>query len=65
MTKRGHHLPEFGHRDLLTAEVVDPAQQRNVSGHACIMAERKTIACDLGVRAKVGLATLSPGTETA
>jgi hypothetical protein len=42
MAERGHHLSEFGHRDLLAAEVVDPAQQRNASGHASIIAERKT-----------------------
>jgi hypothetical protein len=42
MAERGHHLSEFGHRDLLAAEVVDPAQQRNMSGHASIMAGRKT-----------------------
>ena len=30
------------HRDPFAAEVVDPAQQRYVSGHASIVAERKT-----------------------
>ena len=41
MAERGHNLSELGHRDLLAAEVVDPAQQRNVSRHASIMSKRQ------------------------
>ena len=42
MAERDHNLPELGHRDLLATEVVDPAQQRDVSGHASIMSEQTT-----------------------
>jgi hypothetical protein len=40
MAERRHDRLEFGHRDPLAAEVVDPAQQRNVSGHRSIMSKR-------------------------
>jgi hypothetical protein len=42
MAERGHDGLEFRHRDFLAAEVIDPAQQRDVSGHASIMPKRET-----------------------
>jgi hypothetical protein len=55
MAERGHNLSEFRHRDLLAAEVVDPAQQHNVSGHASIMSKRNTHpACDFGLSSRSG-----------
>ncbi len=57
MAERGHSPLEFRHRDLLAAEVVDPAQQHNVGGHASIMSKRKTHpACDLGLSSRSGAA---------